>query len=407
MARADLAALSGSLKALIISPNKTLAAELSALLAQHLPHMPVFEMQSYPAKQVLFELSGAAGPNLCLLDLISDLERGLALIAELLAVQPAMKIVVLLPSKNPDIILRAMRQGAAEFLVRPFEPEELDHAIERIVLLQKGENNGRQGRLIAVVPSKGACGATTIAANLAQHYRRAGFQKILLADLDPLTGTLSFLLKIKSNYSFLDALSRAGTLDADIWRGIVASRGGIDILLSPESVQEGLHDLRDASAILEFARQAYEVAVLDAASVYGEWNLAIMRQSDDVVMVTTNELPALQATQRALTYLEANRIARSKIRLVVNRYNKELGLSREVIETALHIDVFHIIAEDYDSVSRALMEGKPVAPGSTFGKNLAQMAERLLPRPQAEASAARKTSALSSLFSLFSKSAAR
>ena len=45
-----------------------------------------------------------------------------------------------------------------------------------------------------------------------------GANQVLLADLDPLTGTLSFLLKIKSIYSFLDALQRAHELDADLWR---------------------------------------------------------------------------------------------------------------------------------------------------------------------------------------------
>jgi len=54
-----------------------------------------------------------------------------------------------------------------------------------------------------------------------------------------------------------------------------------------------------------------------------------------LLLVTTNELPALQAAQRALSYLDTNRIGRWKIRLVVNRYLRDVGLSREVIGTAL------------------------------------------------------------------------
>src|SRR6185436_6038761 len=121
MPRADIAAISGNWKALLISPNKTIAGELSPILAQHIPNTAVFEMQSFPARQVLLELGGAQGPNICFLDLISEPERALPLIGELLAVQQSMKIIVLLSSKHPDLILRAMRQGAAEFLVRPFD----------------------------------------------------------------------------------------------------------------------------------------------------------------------------------------------------------------------------------------------------------------------------------------------
>ncbi len=401
MPRADITALSGNWKALLISPNKTLTAELHILLQQRLPHTPVFEMPVYPARHVLSEMGGAQGPNLCFLDLVTDIERGLLLIAELQAVLPAIKIVVLLGSKQPDTILSAMRQGAAEFLVHPFDQTQFDSALERIASLQFKDGAAR-GHIICMVPSKGACGATTIASSLAQHYKRVGFKKILLADLDPLTGTLSFLLKLKSNYSFLDALSRSHSLDADIWKGIVTSRSGIDILLSPETVQEGLHDLRDASAIIEFARGFYEVVVLDTGSPYGEWNLTLARMSDDVVLVTSNELPALQSAQRALNYLEVNHVNRASIRLVVNRYCKDMGLSRDVIESALHCDVYHTIASDYESVNSSLMEGKPIPPNSNFGKGLAQLGDRLCARAVQD-EPPKKTSALSSLFSLFGK----
>jgi len=63
--------------------------------------------------------------------------------------------------------------------------------------------------IVAVIPAKGACGASTIAANLAFQWKRSSGQRILLVDLDPLTGTISFMLKIKSIYSFLDALQRS------------------------------------------------------------------------------------------------------------------------------------------------------------------------------------------------------
>ena len=73
------------------------------------------------------------------------------------------------------------------------------------------------------MPAKGGCGASTIASNLAYQMKR-GDKRILLADLDPLAGTLSFLLKIKSNYSFMDALARSHDIDADLWKAVVTSR---------------------------------------------------------------------------------------------------------------------------------------------------------------------------------------
>lgn len=410
MPRPDIAALSGNWKALLVSPNKTIASELSTLLSQQLPRMAVFEIPSYPAREAMNDFRGQGGPNLCFLDLIADPERGLTAVADLLSVRSDLRIIVLIGSKNPDLILRAMRQGAAEFLVRPFDPGQLEHAIERIAAIEinAGATAPPKGRIVCVVPAKGACGATTVAATMAQNAKRSGFQKILLADLDPLTGTLSFLLKIKSAYTFLDVLNRGQGLDSDIWKGIVTNHAGVDVLLSPEMVKEGVQELTDASLIAEYTRNAYELAIIDLGSPFGPWNLSLATRADDVLLVTTNELPALQAAQRVMSYLESNGINRSKIKLIVNRYSKEFGLSREVIETGLHCEIYHLLPSDYEAINRALLDGKAIGSGTNFGKSVSQLAERLYGKPAAATasgakSGVKKGSAFSSLFSLFGK----
>src|SRR5260370_887867 len=104
--------------------------------------------------------------------------------------------------------------------------------------IQRVVGGGRPGggvkepaKVVAVMPAKGACGATTVACNLAFQWKKLSGQRVLLADLDPLAGTLSFLLKIKSTYSFLDVLQRAHELDADLWNHMVVPVQGVDVLL--------------------------------------------------------------------------------------------------------------------------------------------------------------------------------
>lgn len=395
----DINTLAGTWKALLVSPDRGLIGDLMALLTQQVPRLAVFEMQSYPSRQVLLQLAGPQAPNICFLDLSADRDRALSLVGELLSLEPKMNIVVLLGSKDPELILRSMRQGAVEFLVRPFTGADLTQVLERIAVLTGGTQN--LGRIHCVIPAKGACGASTIACNLAPQWKRFGFKRILLADLDPLTGTQSFLLKMRSNYSFLDALSRASSMDADIWRGLVTTISGLDVILAPETVQEGCHSLRDASSLLQFARQNYDVVIIDTASAYGPWNVSIARNADEVLVVTTNELPALQAAQRSLAYLESNQISLKKIRLLLNRYSKEHGLSKEVIESALHTDVYQIVPSDAESVQRALLEGKTIPSNTTFGRSLFQLAEHL---SGLQAVAPKKGSSLTGMItSLFSK----
>jgi len=251
-----------------------------------------------------------------------------------------------------------------------------------------------------VMPAKGACGATTVACNLAFQWKRLGAKRVLLADLDSLAGTMSFLLKIKSTYSFIDVLVHAHELDQDLWNAMVTPVGGVDVLLAPELMAEGIQDLRDPAPILDFARHSYDVVVLDAGGVYGDWNLNQARQASELLLVTTNELPALQAAQRALSYLDTNRIGRWKVRLVVNRYLRDVGLSREVIGTALHTEVFDSLPSDYEAVQKSLMDGKPIPAGTPFGKAIMQLADKLGGRSEG---IKKTSSSLSGLFGLFSK----
>jgi len=387
--------------ALLICPGTTMLSELTPLLNHHVASLQVEAVKEYPTSEGLSDLIMMSNPRLCFLDVTTNTDRALALIREMQIIDSGLQVVVLLQGNTPDLILRCLRQGAAEFLMQPFSPDDLMPVLGRLSQLSPALSYGQGGKIICVIPTKGACGASTIAANLAYRRRRMGREKILLADLDPLTGTISFLLKVKSNYSFLDAMNLASSLDGDLWKGVVSSVDGIDVVLAPENPMDTMNELQDPTAVLQFARQLYDTIIVDSAGAFGEWGVTLAQIADELLLVTTNELPALQATQKVLAHLDRNRIERAKVRLVVNRYSREVGLSKDAIATALHTDVCQLIPSDYEAVQRALVEGKPINSTSPFGKGIMALAERLAGKPAGEAPPKKKvkSGALKGLFS--------
>ncbi len=387
---------------MLVSPARTVLDEVLPLVQHSLPSASITEVARYPEVSDLPRLFGSQPPHLLLLDVLSAREQALGLMSDLSKISRDTVLIALLADNDPQVMLRALRQGAAELVVRPFSNQGFEAAISKLLrTISKDKlSPSHSARIICVMPAKGACGATTVASNLAFHAKRAGGDRVLLADLDPLTGTVSFLLKVKSNYSFVDVLAHSDSLDSDLWKAMIVQRQGVDVLLSPETLFEFANDLRDAGPVVNFARANYDVVVLDAPGVYGEWNLSQARAADEVVLVTTNELPALQATQRALTYLDTHRIGRFKIKVVVNRYDKDVGLSRDVIGTALQTDIYHVIPSDYESVQKSLLEGKPVPPATSLGKSFTQIGDRLTGKKKEPA---KSGSSLSSLLSLFSR----
>lgn len=395
---------SESWQIVLVTAGRKIASEVLPIVSAELPFANVVEKQGYPRDGKLGDAGQEA--TVCLLDLITNPEAGLESLAKLAAATPELPVVSLVPEGKPQIILQALRLGAKDFLTQPFTKDQFRAVVEKLAPIVP-QLATKRGRVISVIPCKGGCGASTLAFNLAIQLKKHGSERTLLADLDPLTGTQAFQMKLKPGFSFAELLAEGRGLDADIWRGVVQSQSGIDVLLSPENPIEGAQEMGDTRAILDFARCLYDNVVVDLGSAYGEWALSALRASDEVFLVTTNELPALQSAQRVLNYYEGNLISRERLRLVVNRFNREVGLTEEMIETALQAEIYETIPSDYHGVQSALLDGKAILSSTAIGKSLTRISERILgldvEKRRKASEAARPARTLAGLFSLFSR----
>ena len=379
----------GGVQVLLICPDARWSAELAGALGNELPGARLAVAKAYLNR---VEATGLATKvDVCLLDFVSDGDAASGLLSWLGAVAPGLPVVVLLHANDPDLIMRCLRGGAAEFLIQPFTSDQLRAVLKKLLLVPTPSAGAASagGRVFCVMPGKGACGATTIACNLAFALRRLSGGRILLADLDGLTGTVAFLLRLKSSYSFVDAVSHGGALDKDVWKVLATASHGIDVLLSPENPVDCYTEPLDPRELVGSSRQSYDYVVLDCGGAHGEWNEELARLADELLLVVTNELPALHAAQRALAHLNRCGIGRPKPRLVVNRYHPRIGLLEGAIQQALGTEVFATLPSDYEGLQQALMEGQAAPPACDFGQAVGALARALTGREHGQ-----KTSSL-------------
>jgi len=128
--------------------------------------------------------------------------------------------------------------------------------------------------------------------------------------------------------------------------------------------------------LLAFSREHYEAIVIDAPGVHSAGS-EFARASDEVLVLTTNELAALHAARRSIECLEQIGIGRNRIKLIVNRYTPATGLKRDDVQTALKLPPYALLENDYQVVQTAVLEGKPVTPSSHFGHSVQELADRL------------------------------
>jgi pilus assembly protein CpaE len=235
----------------------------------------------------------------------------------------------------------------------------------------------RPSTFYCVVPGKPGCGASTLAMHLAIELKRSGASRVLLVDTDVLGGTIAFLLKVKNDFNLVDAVRDRQRMDNDLWARLTVPCHGVDVLLSPDSPATVVDiDRQTAAELLRFWQAQYEAIVVDTAGAQ-PGALEFIRLADQILLVSTNELVALHATRRSVDYMEKNAIDRRRLRLVVNRYSPATGLKREEVQAALQLEPYALLANEYEIVQQAVLEGKPVGAGTRFDRGLRALAARL------------------------------
>lgn len=390
----------GSGRVLLIAPARETSSELRALIRRELPSLEVISLERYPDAAEALDLAARSGARACLLDVAARPAAADLVLEALSHRDTRLPLVAVLPANDPDLMLHSLRHGASEFLIRPFTAEQLHAVFAKIDGLERKAPEPRGGRVVAVIPAKGSAGATTLACNLAPALGRRVKGRVLLADLDGLTGTVSFVMKLRSTYSFADALQHSGSLDSDVWKALVTQSQGIDVLLSPESPVDGLDPSADPAPILEYARTNYDLVIADCGGAFGRWNTSIAKHAARIMLVTTQEIANVHGAQRTLASLEHASVDPDRIGLVVNRWRQNIPLSPDKIAASLAMDVLQTVPDAPDAIQKALIDGKAAPAASRYGAAIAELADKLAGH---ERSTAARPGAASSLAGWFAR----
>lgn len=357
--------------AVVISPQPELRRSVVEALAGRTRVVDCSDSALYPGTEVVLRYK----PQVCFIDVGSS-DLALALLRGLAAAD--VPVAALHLNNDSDLILRSFRCGAGEFLFAPIAPADVIDAFDRL-LRKSGPNSpaSKLGRIWTVMPAKPNYGASTISCNLAVRMRQLLGRPVLLADMDPLLGSISFALKLKSAFSFIDVVNHGSQIDKDLWKKIVVPYDDIDVLLGPEIPRFETPSSSGLPPFLQFVRLNYGAAVLDSPGPLSDWHLLLARSADELLLVITNELASVQAALRAMQLLAYAGIESSRIRLIVNRYEKDNGLIQEAIETALKVEVYWTLPNDYPPVQKALLEGKMVSAGCRLAESIEGLAQSL------------------------------
>ena len=350
----------------------------------------VRDYRSAQDPDALLESLGNPTPDICLVDFDKD-RHSAAIVAERIhSGLPETAVFAVSSQTHPEAILEAMRSGCGEYLVKPLDREQLVKAIARIGSRRKEKQEQGRAQVLAFMGSKGGCGTTTLATQLGALLASSFSRNSLLLDLHPDFGDAALYLKlIKGRFNFFELLENADRLDADFLQSVVMRHSsGLDLIPAPEG-SVASREVLPAGALthtLSFLRSRYEFILVDLPPALNDENLAVIRDCDQLYLVTVAEVSAVRNVARQLEYFGSKDIPRAKIRIILNRHHKRNVISDAQIEKVLQQEIFWRVPNQYPQVVKTIHEGDPIAQlsSSEVTRNLKEWAGSIGKKPGAD-----------------------
>jgi pilus assembly protein CpaE len=321
---------------------------------------------------------------------------------------PFIQIIILSVQGDANYMRRAMLAGARDFLTKPPMIDELTSAIRRAGMIAQEEMvksaglaNAQagtptltqhagfepvNGKIIVVYSPKGGTGATTIATNLAV-YLKTNDTKVALVDGNLQFGDVAVFLNEAGKNTILDLASRVEDLDPDIVEEVMVthSASGVRILAAPSRPEQAEKvNGEQFGKVLKYLKNLYHYVIIDTSSYLTDIVLSSIDLADLLVLITTQDIPAIKSAKAFLSLADAIQLQRERIIFIMSRYNRQIAISPEKVGESLKHEISIVIPLDEKIVVPGVNRGIPfmLEAGKTqpIGKGIIGLADLIKER---------------------------
>jgi pilus assembly protein CpaE len=185
---------------------------------------------------------------------------------------------------------------------------------------------------------------------------------VALVDGNLQFGDVAVFVNEQGKNTITDLAPRAEELDPEIVEEVMIKHpaSGLRILAAPsrpeyaEKVSSG-----QFSKVLDYLRQLYAYVVVDTSAYLNDITLSAIDTSDLIVLITTQDIPAIKNCRLALDLLQTMGIDRERILFVMNRFDKRINITPDRVTDNLKQEIAAVIPLDEQTVTKAVNRGVP------------------------------------------------
>lgn len=309
-----------------------------------------------------------------LVDLIvidRDIADAESLARQVYTVAAAVPCIAIVPEVTTAIMRRLVHAGMRDVIGQPTAYTDMVITIQALLNIESDRRKSlgapestarRRGKLVVISSTKGGVGTTTIAVNLAVALRELTSARIALTDFGLQFGDVGVHLNLWSRYTMQDLLHQASEIsEAMLEKVLQEHKTGIRVLLAPnepEAAGEVTADQIDH--ILDSLLEQYAYVVVDTWSFLDEVALKLIQRADEILIVTTPEIPTLKNAKHFLAYLRKHGLSVGRITLVLNRFPSVEGISLQDVQTHLGYPISANIPSEGRMITHSINQGVPI-----------------------------------------------
>jgi pilus assembly protein CpaE len=331
-------------------------------------------------------------PDIGVVSIDSNPEKGLKLVETLHQNSPQCAVLVVSSSADGQIVLRAMRAGAKEFLIQPVRVEDLVSALDRISNQKFGgaDSRSRSCHVIAVAGATGGVGSTSLAVNLGCVLAADQRNSVVLVDLDLALGDADIFLDTIPDYTLLDVAQNISRLDFTLLKRSLTKHGsGLYLLPRPVQLQDTQHITpEDLTRVLGLLKATFTHMIIDLSKSYSSIDMVAMQAAKHVLLVSQLDLPCLRNVVRLMMSFNEVEGLKDKTKVVVNRVGLDSGpISLKKAQENMGREIFWQLPNDYRTMVDVRNNGVPLieqAPRAGITQAIVTLAEALTGEDKAD-----------------------
>ncbi|OGI01906.1 MAG: hypothetical protein A2Y25_10545 [Candidatus Melainabacteria bacterium GWF2_37_15] len=322
-------------------------------------------------------------PQLVVIDLAENTDLSLELIEKVSSINKNIIIFACSEKVNTDIVIKAMRCGAREFLTKPVMLEDLNNALRKARSILTIDTEKTAGEIYSVFSNKGGIGKTTIAVNLALQLNELTGKRVCLVDLNLQMGDITTFMDINPSFDIAYITSHISSLDESFLFTSLEKYKNKDvyILADPPYIEQAEEiSVDDIASVLNFLKSIFSYVIVDTSSSFDIKTLTCLDMSTNIFLVSMVNLPSIRNCQRCLTLFKRLEYSEDKVKLVVNRYIEDDEITIDDVEEALDHEVYWKIPNSYFSIMSSINKGVPISetqPTAGISQNFAGLASKI------------------------------